>query len=569
LSVSAGRTIRRLAPGLAALLDYDRTWLRFDLMAGVSVAAVAIPVAIAYSQLAGLPPVYGLYASILPLVAYAFFGTSRQLIMAPDAATCAIVAAVVIPLSGADPARQVPLAAALAILAGVVCILAGLARLGFLTNFLARPILTGYLNGIAISIIASQLGRLLGFPVKSAGLFRTLLDVFSRLEETHGVTLAIGAGAFVLLRLLKRLTPGLPVPLIAAGLGIAISRWFDLGGRGVALVGEIPAGLPRLAIPDIGLADLEPLLLGAAGIALISFNSAMVTARGFATKNRYELDANQEFIALGLSDIGAGLLQGFAVSGADSRTAVNDAMGGKTQLTGLVAAALLVVTLLFLTVPLAALPVAVLSAVLVSAAISLFDWPGLARLRRISPQEFRLSLLTLLGVISVGVLPGVLVAVAVALLQLLAKASRPHDAVLGRIPGTDEYHNVADRPEAETIPGVVIYRFDFALLFFNADYLRSRVRSVLQATAAPVHSLILDAGTVATVDTTGIACLEEMLAELARKDIALWVAEARGPVRSMLDRTGLTRQIGPERILPSLGAAVAAASSRRKTGAAP
>ena len=459
----ARRAIHRFAPGLAALGSYDPTWFRYDLVAGVSVAAVAVPIAIAYSQLAGLPPVYGLYASILPLVAYAVFGTSRQLIMAPDAATCAIVAAVVMPLAGPDPARYVSLSMTLAMMTGVFCIVAGLVRLG----------LPDELPGATHSRRLPQRHRDLHHQrtarkaVRLFGEIRRLLssrsaEFVSKLGETHGLTLTVGLAVFVLLRLLKRLAPRIPAPLIAVALGIAASQFFRLGERGVALLGTIPAGLPKLMIPEIGMSDLGPLALGAVGLALISFNSAMVTARGFAVKNRYEIDSNQEFIALGVADIGAGMLQGFAVSGADSRTAVNDSVGGKSQVTGLVAAGLIVVTLLFLTVPLASLPIAVLSAVLVNSALGLFDLPSLVRLRRISPQEFRLSIITLLGVITVGVLPGVLVAVGVAILQLLAKASHPHDAVLGRIPGTDGYHDIKDHPEAETIPGLLIFRFDCA-----------------------------------------------------------------------------------------------------------
>lgn len=561
MAKAGASVLHRLMPGLAALSRYDRSWLRYDLVAGVSVAAVAVPVAIAYSQLAGLPPVYGLYASILPLVAYALFGTSRQLIMAPDAATCAMVAAVVAPLAGADMARYVPLTMALTLITGVFCVLAGLAGLGFLTNFLSRPILTGYLNGIALAIIASQLGKLLGFPVKPTGFFRTLWEVGSRIGETHPLTLFVGAAAFVTLRLLRRLGPKVPGPLVVVVLGIAASAFYGLGQRGVALVGAIPPGLPKLTVPRVATADLEPLVLGAAGIALISFNSAMVTARGFATRNRYELDANREFIALGVADVGAGLLQGFAVSGADSRTAVNDSVGGKSQLTGLVAAGLLVVTLLFLTVPLASLPVAVLSAGLVSAAIGLFDLEGLARLRRISVKEFRVSVVTLLGVISVGVLEGVLVAVAVAIVQLLARGSRPHDAVLGRLPGTDGYHDVTVHPEAEPVPGFLIFRFDGPLLFFNADRFKSRVRAVLDAAGPGVHTFVLDAETIPGIDTTGATALAEVCEELAARGVVTAVAEAKSPVRDMLEKTGFTRQIGADKVFLTLDSAIAKLSA--------
>ncbi|MBZ5537944.1 MAG: sulfate permease [Acidobacteriia bacterium] len=540
------------------LSGYQKDWFPHDLLAGVSVAAVAVPIAIAYSQLAGVPPVHGLYASLLPLVAYALLGSSRQLIVAPDAATCAIIVAVVAPLAGKDPVRYVSLASALALITGVFCIAAGLARLGFLTNFLARPILTGYLNGIAICILTSQLGTLFGFSLAPAGFFRMLWRFFSKLGETHGPTLAVGVTTLALLLLLARLVPKAPGPLVAVALGAACSAVFGLAEHGVRLVGTIPAGLPALKFPAIGGGDWQPLALGAVALALISYNSAMVTARGFAAKNRYDIDANREFIALGVADIGAGILQGFAVSGADSRTAVNDSIGGKSQVTGLVAAAVLAMTLLFLTRPLGWLPMAVLSAVLIKAALGLFDLHSLAKLRRISPQEFRLCLVTLLGVITVGVLPGVVVAVGVAMTQLLIRTSRPHDAVLGRIPGTSAFRDVATHPDAESFPGLVIYRFDASLVFFNADHFKGRVRTVTREAPAPVRYFLLDAGTMPLLDTTGAASLDQVCGELEEKGIAMAVAAAKSPVRTMLDRTGLAERIGVDRMFPTVESAVEA-----------
>ena len=558
---NSGKTkqgIGRFVPGLVALGRYDRAWFRYDAVAGVSVAAVALPIAIAYSQLAGVPPVYGLYASLLPLVAYALFGSSRQLIVAPDAATCAIVAAVVAPLAGQDPMRYLSLTAALAMITGVFCIAAGLARLGFLTNFLARPILTGYLNGIAICIVTGQLGSLFGFSLARAGFFHLLWEFFSKLGETHGPTLAVGVTTLTMLLLLARLAPRVPGPLVAVVLGSAGSVVFGFGEHGVRLLGEIPAGLPAFTIPAIGGLDWEPLALGAAGLALILYNSAMVTARGFAAKNRYDIDANQEFIALGVANIGAGILQGFAVSGADSRTAVNDSIGGKSQVTGLVAAAVLALTLLFLTEALGWLPMAVLSAVLIKAAMGLLDLHSLANLRRVSPQEFRLCLITLLGVITVGVLPGVVVAVGVAIVQLLARASRPHDAVLGRTPGVDGFHDIQGHPEAETFPGLVIYRFDSSLVFFNSDYFKSRVRTVAEEAKTELRCFLLDAESIPLIDTTGAASLEEVRDELAEKGVVFAIAEAKGPLRVMLDRTGLAERIGADRIFPTVKSAVEA-----------
>jgi high affinity sulfate transporter 1 len=545
------------------LSGYQKSWFRHDLLAGVSVAAVALPIAIAYAQLAGVPPVYGLYASLLPLVAYALLGSSRQLIVAPDAATCALVAAVVAPLAGQDPGRYLALTGALAMIAGVFCIAAGLARLGFVTNLLARPILTGYLNGIAICIITGQLGTLFGFSLKPAGFFRLLWQFFSKLGETHGPTLAVGLATLALLLLLARLAPKVPGPLVAVALGIAGSAVFGFANYGVRILGKIPAGLPALKIPAISGLDWEPLAVGAVGLALISYNSAMVTARGFAVKNRYDIDPNREFIALGVANIGSGILQGFAVSGADSRTAVNDSMGGKSQVTGLVACAVLALTLLFITGPLGFLPMAVLSAVLIKASLGLFDLRALAILRRVSHKEFRLCLITLLGVITVGVLPGVVVAVGVAIAQLLMRESWPHDAVLGRIPGTNDYHDAATHPGAELFPGLLIYRFDSSLVFFNADYFKSRVRALVREAPAPVRVFLLDAETMSYLDTTGAAVLDQVCDELEREGITVAVAAAKSPVRTMLERTRLAQRIGPDRMFPTVHSAVEAL---RKTG---
>ena len=350
----------------------------------------------------------------------------------------------------------------------------------------------------------------------------------------------------------------MPGPLVAIVLGAAGSAVFGFAKLGIRLLGEIPAGLPAPRIPAVTGLDWQPLAVGAVGLALISYNSAMVTARGFAARNRYEIDPNREFIALGVADIGAGLLQGFAVSGADSRTAVNDSMGGKSQVTGLVAAAGLALTLIFLTKPLGGLPMAVLSAVLIKSALGLFDLRALGALRRVSPHEFRLCLLTLLGVVTVGVLPGVIVAVIAALGQLLVRASKPHDAVLGRIPGTNDYGDLTQYPGAEPFPGLVIYRFDASLVFFNADHFKARAKSVVGDAPAPVRAFVLDAESMPHLDTTGAAVLDDLRNDLEAAGIAMAVAAAKSPVRGMLERTGFASRIGADRMFPSVHAAVVA-----------
>jgi MFS superfamily sulfate permease-like transporter len=339
-------------------------------------------------------------------------------------------------------------------------------------------------------------------------------------------------------------------------LGISASAFYGFAGIGVKLLGEIPAGLPAMAIPAIGRHDWEPLAIGAVGLALISYNSAMVTARGFAAKNHYDIDPNREFIALGVANIGAGLLQGFAISGADSRTAVNDSVGGKSQVTGLVAAAVLALTLLYLTKPLGWLPMAVLSAILIKAALGLFDLRSLINLRRVSHQEFRLCLITLLGVMTVGVMPGVVVAVVMAMVQVLIRASCPHDALLGRIPGTQVYRDIVLNPDAETFSGVLIYRFDASLVFFNSDHFKERVRSVIREASTPVRFFLLDAETIPFLDTTGAACLDQVCSDLEAGGIMTAIAEAKSPVRTMLERTGLTDRIGTERMFATVAAAV-------------
>ena len=545
-----------MMPGLRLLRTYRREWLASDLIAGVSVAAVALPIGIAYARLAGFPPVVGIYSCILPVVAYALFGSSRQLIVNPDAAACAIVAATLAPMAAGDAARYADLSIALTLFTGLLCIAGGIAGLGVIANFLSRPILTGYLNGIALGIIAGQLGTLLGFKVPSAGFFRTLAQVASRLKETHAATLAVGLALFVLLRAFKHLAPRVPAPLVAAVLGIGAAYALGLDRQGVAVVGPVPAGFPTPHVPVIHTRDLWPLIDGACGIVLVSFCSMMTTARGFAAKNGYAINANQDMIALGVCDLASGFTRGFVVSGADSRTAVADSAGGKTQVTALVAAAVMAVVLLFLTAPLAYLPTTVLAAILISSALSLFDFASLRGYYRISKPEFRHAVVAMIGVMTVGVLPGVLVAVGLALLRLLRQASRPHDAVLGRVEGKHDAYGVGGE-DGTTIPGLLIYRFDSSLLFFNADYFKDRVLALSDAAGTP-QWLLFDAESVPVLDVTGAEILEALRTELARRGTVLAIARAKGLFRVMLQRTGVAERIGTERFFPTVHAGVQA-----------
>ena len=550
----ASQKIETWIPGLRVLRTYRREWLRSDLVAGLSVAAVALPIGIAYAQLAGFPPVVGIYSAILPPVAYALFGSSRQLIVNPDAAACAIVAATVAPLAAGDPSRYLDLSITLTFLTGVLCIAGGVAGLGAIADFLSRPILTGYLNGIALSIIVDQLGTLFGFEVPSGGFFRTLAAVVSRLGETHAATFLVGLLLFVLLRVLKHRSPKMPAPLIAAALGIIMVYALGLEQQGVAVVGAVPAGFPVPRIPPVGTSELWPLIVGACGIVLVSFCSMMTTARGFAAKNGYAIDVNQDMIALGVSDLASGFSRGFVVSGADSRTAVADSAGGKTQLTALVAAATMAVVLLFLTRPLAYLPTAALAAILVSSALGLFDVASLQRYYRISRSEFWLSVVAMLGVMTVGVLPGVLIAVGLALLKLLRLASRPHDVVLGLVQEKDDVYSAVEEEGGRTIPGLIIYRFDSSLLFFNADHFKDRVRAIIRNANTKPKWFLFDVESVPVLDITGADALEELRAELAGLGVVLAIARAKGLFRVMLDRSGVIEKIGRQHIFPTVHA---------------
>lgn len=557
--------IGRFAPGFRQLLEYRREWLGIDLVAGVSVAAVAVPTAIAYAQLIGFEPIVGLYAAILPLVAYALFGTSRQLMVNPDAATCAIFAATVLPLAAGDSDALRSLSMALAVLTGLVCIAAGIFRLGFLADFLAKPILVGYLNGVAISIFVGQVGKVVGFPMHSRGIIQMLIELAGKLSQTHLPTLAVGLTTLAVFMGSKRLSPRAPAPLLATVAAVALVYGLGLEDRGVAVVGELPAVLPGLNWPKFDAENLKLLLGGALGVALVSFSSGMVTARSFAARNRYDIDVDQEFIALGACQIASGLSQGFAVTGADSRTAINDAMGGKTQMVGLIAAATMTAVLFFLTEPLRYLPVAALGAVLIVAAIGLFDVAALRKMWRVNRSECVLSLFTTLGVIWLDLLQGILLAVGCALLLLIKRASRPPDAVLGRVPGMRGWHNVADHQEATTHPGLMIYRFSAAVVFFNAGDFKKRILELV-ALRPDIKWLVVDGSTINVVDLTGAEMIESLAEELEAKGVQLCLANVHRDVRNTLKRAGTLARIDTYFIFPSLNTATDAFLAGRREG---
>ncbi|MFT0516672.1 SulP family inorganic anion transporter [Pseudomonas faucium] len=549
--------LSRWLPGLANLLHYRREWFHADLQAGLSVAAIQIPIAIAYAQIVGLPPQYGLYACVLPMMIYALVGSSRQLMVGPDAATCAMIAGAVAPLAMGDPQRTAELAVIVTVLVGVMLIGAGLARAGFIASFFSRPILIGYLNGIGLSLIAGQLSKVVGFKIEGDGFVLSLINFMQRLGEIHWLTLAIGVAGLALLIWLPRRYPRLPAALVTVAVFTALAGLLGLDRLGVAILGPVPAGIPQLAWPQSNLAETKSLLRDALGIATVSFCSAMLTARSFAARHGYAINANHEFVALGVSNLAAGISQGFAISGADSRTAVNDMVGGKSQLVGIIAALVIALILLFFTAPMAWIPQAALGAVLLMAGWGLIDIKSLGRIRRLSRFEFWLCLLTTAGVLGLGVLPGIVFAVTLAILRLLYSIYQPTDAVLGWLPGTEGQVDIRKHKEARTVPGLVVYRFDDAILFFNADYFKMRLLEAVQSQAEP-KAVLFDAEAVSSIDVSGIAALREVRDTLAAQGIFFAIARARGTFLRMLVRSGMAREMEEKLLFGSVRAGIRA-----------
>lgn len=549
--------LARWVPGLDSLLHYRRAWFRPDVQAGLSVAAIQIPTAIAYAQIAGFPPQVGLYACILPMLIYALIGSSRQLMVGPDAATAAMVAAAITPLAAGDPQRLVDLSMIVAIMVGLFSIVAGLARAGFIASFLSRPILVGYLNGIGLSLLVGQLGKLFGYEAATSGFVAGILALLENLLHIHWPTLILGSLSLLLMVLLPRRFPQLPGALCGVLLASLAAALLGLDRYGVELLGEVPAGLPQLSWPQTSLEELKSLLRDATGITVVSFCSAMLTARSFAARHGYSINANHEFVALGLANIGAGVSQGFAISGADSRTAVNDMVGGKTQLVGVVAALVIAATLLLLNKPLGWVPMPALGAVLLLAGWGLIDVQALKGFWRLSRFEFSLCLLTTVGVLSVGVLPGIFVAVSIAVLRLLYYTYRPSDAVLGWMHGIDGQVELAKYPQATTLPGLVIYRFDAPLLFFNADYFKQRVLAVVDGSERP-NAVLLNAEAMTNLDISGLATLHEVQQILKAQGVHLSLARVTGQTLDLLQRSSMLGEIKPPLVFSSVRSGVSA-----------
>ena len=562
------RLLGRVAPGLDAFSGYQVSWLPSDIAAGLSVAAIALPVGIAYADLAGVAPVVGIYAAIFPLFAYALFGSSRQLVIGPDAATCMMLAAALGPLAGGDAEHYQALVIVMTLIVGVICVIMGIARLGFIASFLSRPILVGYLNGIALLIIVGQLGRLLGISVVANEFFPRLLETLARIGDTHLPTVSLGIALLAGLVALRRFMPRVPAAFVVVVAGIVLSVALNLQQHGVSVVGSVPAGLPEFFhIPILPVGDYPTLLRDAAGLVLVSLTGGILTAKSFAQRNRYEIDPDRELIGFGAGNIVAGLAQGFPVTGTDSRTAVNDAMGGKSQMVGIVAGGVMLLSLFYLTEPLALVPNTALAAVIVVSAVGLFDFATLRELSAMSRVELGFSLGTSLGVLVLGVLPGVLVAVVLSLLLLLILTSRPTDAVLGRVPGMKGYHSRNDYPEIESIPGLLLYRFNADLVFFNVDYFKSRLLAAIAAAETPVQWVVVDASPINVVDSTALKQLEQLIEELAARGIVFAVARRKHAVRRLFEASwvDVRRELADEHNYPTLTSAVDAfnAASRR------
>ena len=545
-------------PGLDTLRRYETAWLPHDIFAGIVLATMLVPVGIAYAVASGLPGIYGLYATIVPLLVYALFGPSRILVLGPDSALAGVILGVVTPLSGGDPLRAATLAGMMAIVSGTVCILAGIARLGFVTELLSKPIRYGYMNGIALTVLISQLPKLFGFSIESEGPLRSLWAIAGAILEgrTNWVAFGIGLGTLMVILLLKnnKRLPGILIAVVGATVVVGA---LDLGALyGVKVLGPLPQGLPGFAVPWIGYGDIFPVLIGGCAIALVSFADTSVLSRAYAARLGSQVDPNQEMVGLGAANLATGFFQGFPISSSSSRTPVAEAAGARTQLTSVVGA--LAIALLLLVAPnlLQHLPTAALAAVVIAAAIGLIEIADLKRIYRIQQWEFWLSIVCFVGVAVLGVIPGIGLAIAIAIAEFLWDGWRPHSAVLGRAHGVKGYHDITRYPDARRIPGLVLFRWDAPLFFANAEFFKERVLDAVATSPTPVRWLVVAAEPVTSVDVTAGDTVAELDQALHAQGIEFCFAELKDPVKDKLKRFGLFAQLGEKYFFPTLGAAV-------------
>ena len=550
------RPDRLRLPLIESLAHYRLGWLRNDISAGLAIAAVGLPSAIAYPAIAGLPPQVGLYASIAPLVGYALFGSSRQLIVGPDAATMTVLAAVLATVLAALPAPQpgdrVAAAALLALMVGGFCLAARLLRLGVIASFLSRPILVGFFAGISLSILVGQIGRFTGVSIDANGLVAPFIELAGKIDAIHLPSLALGLAMFVLLQVMQATRLPVPGPVVVVVLSVILSAALDFEGRGIAVVGDIPAGLPAIAVPALSALPIHELVLGALAVFLVSFGAGIITARSFGARGNYRVDPNGELVGFGAANIASGFFGGFPITASDSRTAVNMSVGGKTQVASLVSAAALIATLLYLNGALRILPIPALGAILAAAALSLIDLDSLRQIWRISRLEFAFALIAMWGAISLGALEGVMIAVAATFASLLSKGMFPRDAMLGRIPGRDGFYKLHRSKDARPVPGLAVCLIEGSLLFFSVDHVKERLAAIADDLPPDTRWFVLDASAIVQVDSTAAAMLEEFRADLARRGISLGIAELHSPARALLERAGVLARIGPTMIFDDL-----------------
>ena len=558
-------TIRALG-GAARLARYERAWLRPDVVAGVTLAAYLVPQVMAYAQLAGLDPVVGLWSAIMPAIVYALVGTSRHVSIGPESTTAIMVAAAVGPLAVGDPLRYAALTAMLALLVGAICLAGGALRLGFLGDLLSHPILVGFMAGVAVIMVVSQLERVTGVPTEGGTVIGQLADFVANLGAIHAPTLALALGVVAFLVATRRWAPSLPGPLVAVIGATVLVATLGLDAQGVVLVGAIPSGLPPVGIPAVLPADLAYLTAAALGIALVAYTDDILTARAFATRNGYLIDANAELFALGGANVAAGLTSGMPVSSSGSRTAIVDSVGGRSQLAGIVAAACVVLILLAFGDLLARFPSAALGGLVMYAAWRLIDVVGFRRLARFRPSELGLALAATGGVLLVDVLAGILVAIALSVVDLFARVARPRAAILGRAPGVAGLHDIEDYPDAVTIPGLVVFRYDAPLCFANANDFKNRALEAVNAQTETVEWLLLNAEAIVEVDLTAADALGELHVELERRGIVLALARVKHDLRAQLERIGLVTHIGQDRLFATLPVALEAFERRGERG---
>lgn len=559
----------RWVPGIRTVSGYRRSWLTKDLVAGLVLSTLLVPQGMAYAELAGLPPITGLYTTVFGLLGYALFGASRILVVGPDSSLGPMIAAVLIPIvgSGGDPVVAMGLASMLALLVGLTMTAAGIAKLGFIADLLSKPTQIGYMNGLALTILVGQLPKLFGFSVDADGVIGEAAGFVRGLAAGDAVPAALGVGLFTLVVIvaLQHWLPKVPAVLIAVAGAIAATWLLDLGERGVHLVGPLPAGFPPLTLPHASWSQLVLLLVGAVGITVVSLTDTISTASAFAARSGQEVRADQEMKGVGAANIAASFFQGFPVSTSGSRTAVAEQSGARTQLTGVVGAAVILLMLVLAPGLLRDLPQPALGAVVIAASLSLADISGTVRLWHRRRLEFLVSIAAFLGVALLGVLPGIGIAVGLSVLNVFRRVWWPYQTELGRPRNVLGYHDVRSYPDAERLPGLVMFRFDAPLIFANARVFRDQVRRLARRDPAP-RWIVVAAEPVTDVDTTAADMLEALDRELDAQGTALVLAELKDPVRRKIDRYGLAGPLDPAHFFPTLDEAVAA--YRAQTGAA-